>query len=278
MKIRHRITYDNDSVSKSFIDFLKEKNAKFEDNRYSGIAYLCEEDEWKEELYCILREENIISIIDVIYTKEEFERAQWYSMRSKFRFEYPQPEDDSSYEKLTYDNSKYCSGCGCGLKQKDSFRMNKAPQWGQRHFLMLNWIEDELFSNSIAKECLINEKISGIEFMDVVNHKKNTTFDDIHQIYIDKILEPGLVHLEQSVKEVLKCSRCGKTKYIGSGRGFTYRKDAFEDVDLDVVKSFETFGDGHMCARLIFVSKKLYQLLKNNKLDKDIAFEPIQLV
>jgi hypothetical protein len=279
MKIRHRITYNKESARKPLIDFLKEKNAKFEkSNSYIGVAYLCEEDAWKEDLYRILRKANEISIVDVIYTKEEFEKAQWYSMRSKFRFEYPQPDDSFSYKSQTYDNSQYCSDCGCGLKQKDSFRLNRDPQWGQRHFLMLNWVHDELFTSTIAKECLINERITGIKFMDVLNHKKNTTFDDIHQIYIDKILEPGLVDLEQSVKEVLGCSSCGKTKYIGSGRGITYRKDVFSGVNLDAVKSFETFGDGLMCSRKIFVSKKLYQVLKNNKLDKDIAFAPIQFV
>lgn len=279
MKIRHRIAYNKDLVSKKFIEFLKEKNAKFEKtNSYIGVAYLCEEDEWKDDLYRVLQKEKVTSLIDIIYTKEEFEKAQWYSMRSKFRFEYPQPEDAFDYRNQTYDNSRYCSSCGCGLRQVEGFRINKAPKWGKRHFLMLNWIEDELFIDTIAQEYIISEKITGLEILDVINNKKNTTFEDIHQIYIENVLDPSLVNMELSVKEVLNCRSCGKVKYIYSGRGLSFKKDTFQGLDHDIVKSFETFGSGHMCARIIIVSKKFYQVLKKNKLDKDLEFEPITLI
>jgi hypothetical protein len=276
MKIRHRIAYDKEKVSITFIKFLEEKNANFEKNNSNiGVAFLCEEDDWKEDLYRFLSLEKITSIIDVIYSKEELEKAQWFSVRSKFRFEYPQPEDAFEYKNNTYESAKYCLECGCGLEQKDNFRINKAPRWANRHFLMLNWIHDELFTNSLAKECIINERLTGFKFLDVVNHKKNILFDDIFQIYIENKLIAGLVDLNQSVKEVLECRSCGKIKYIYSGKGLTYRKEIFEDLDYDIVKTLETFGDGYTCARKILVSKKLYHVINNYKLDKDLVFEPI---
>ena len=117
-----------------------------------------------------------------------------------------------------------------------------------------------------------------MEFLDVIKYKKNISLEDIYQIYVERVLEPGLLNLEQSVTEVIKCSSCGKTKYIESGKSLTFKKEIFEDLDCDIVKSYETFGDGHMCAREIMVSKKLYQVIKTNKLDKDIVFEPITLI
>lgn len=278
MKIRHRIVYDKDTVSKEFIEFLKKNNAKFENNNsYIGAAYLFEEGEWKDDLYNLLKNEKAVSTIDSIYSKAEFEEAQWYSVRSKYRFEYPQPEDAFGYESYTYENSNYCGTCGCGLNQVNLFRINKVPRWGNRHFLMLNWIEDELFTSAYARECIIKEKILGLKFLEVMDYKKNISFDNIYQIYVEGILEQGLIHLNQSVKDVIKCSVCGNTKYIYSGRGLTFNKEVFENTNCDIVKTFEIFGDGHMCARIVIVSKKLYQVIKNNKLDKDLEFEPINL-
>ena len=46
---------------------------------------------------------------------------------------------------------------------------------------------------------------------------------------------------------------------------------------LDIVKSAEVFGDGHMCARVILVSKKFHDLLVSNSFDRDLALEPIFL-
>ncbi|WP_054750468.1 hypothetical protein, partial [Ruminiclostridium josui] len=254
------------------------KNSKFEDtNSFIGVAYIFEDDEWIDELYSYYQKEKITPIIDAIYTKEEYEKAQWYSILSKFRFEYPQPEDDSAYKGITYNNSKFCSSCGCGLVQKDSFRIVKAPKWGKRHFLMLNWVEDELFISSFAKDLLVRNSISGLRFLDVINHKKNIPFDDIYQIYIENELEPGLLELKQSVKEVRNCSICGKAKYIYSGKGLTFRKEIFSNINSDIVRTHESFGDGHICARKIIISKKLYQLIKNSNLGKDLDFEPIVL-
>lgn len=279
MKIRHRIAYDKEMLSEAFFNFLKEKNAEFEINNSSfGVAFIYEEDEWKDDLYSFLRTEKLTSIIDTIYTKDEFENAEWFSIRSKFRFGYPQPEDSFGYKSYTYESAEYCSNCGCGLKQKDNFRINKAPNWGKRHFLMLNWIQDELFTSEIARQSIMSKKIIGLKFLDVKNHKKSISFDDIHQIYVEEVLQPGLADVNQSAKQVLECSNCGEIKYIYSGKGLTYHKGIFEGINSDIVKTSETFGDGHMCARKILISKKFYQAIKDDKLDKDLVFEPISLI
>jgi len=43
MKIRHRIAFSKETVSPTFISFLKEKNAKFDrSSSYIGVAYIGE--------------------------------------------------------------------------------------------------------------------------------------------------------------------------------------------------------------------------------------------
>jgi len=278
MKIRHRIVFDKETVSQTFLIFLQEKKAQFDKSKSNiGVAYICEEDDWKEELYKFLQMEQITSIVDAIYSKEEYDKAEWFSIRSKFRFEYPQPDDSFGYKSYTYDNEKYCIECGCGLRQRDNFRVNKSPKWMKRHFLMLNWVHDELFVSSIARDCLNGNRITGLKFLDVISHKKNTVFEDFYQIYVENELAPGLINLNQSVKEVRNCSICDNTKYIYSGKGLTFRKEIFENLNFDIFRTHESFGDGHICARKIIISRKLYQAIKNGNLDKDLEFEPIVL-
>lgn len=206
------------------------------------------------------------------------EKATWFSVRSKYRWEYPQPEDYFNYIHITYDSMNYCDSCGYGARQKGEFRIKKNPKWGKRNFLMLNWVEDELFISNKVKEIIGNTDIRGCKIYDVINHKTNKPADDIHQIYIEGLLQPGLINEEQSIKEVLRCHKCGSVKYIYTGRGFTYKKDIFEGLNTNIIKSYEMFGCGHMCARLMFISKKLYNLLTSNSLDKDLEFEPINVV
>ncbi|MEA5018650.1 MAG: hypothetical protein VB009_08085 [Erysipelotrichaceae bacterium] len=279
MRVRHRIAYNKESVSKDFIAFLLTNNARFDNtNSFIGVAYIFEKEEYLSQLSLFYQKEKITPIIDVVYTQDEYDNTLWLSFRPKFRFEYPQPEDESKYKTMTYDGTKFCDNCGSGLVQKDSFRIAKSPKWGKRHFLMLNWIEDEIFINTIAKEFLVNNKIKGLDFLEVMNHKKNLPFEDIHQIYVKHKLNSGLINFEQSVKATKTCNLCGTIKYVYSGKGLTFKKEIFEGIDLDIFKTDEFFGAGHICARIVIISQKLYQLIKSSGMDKDIEFEPITLV
>lgn len=63
-----------------------------------------------------------------------------------------------------------------------------------------------------------------------------------------------------------------------SGRVLKYQKNVFDNVNVDIIKSSETFGDGHICSRLIIVSQEFFQFIKKNKLDRNLEFEPILLI
>ena len=52
MRVRHRIAYNKEAISKEFINFLSTKNSKFEDtNSIIGVAYIFEDDECIDKLY-----------------------------------------------------------------------------------------------------------------------------------------------------------------------------------------------------------------------------------
>lgn len=278
MKIRHRLVFNKKSISSKFLSFLKEKKADFTDDGTDlVVVYILEEDEWKDELYQFLQKEEIPSDVECIYSRKEVEQSTWFAIRSKYRWGYPQPEEFFNYKNSTYDSKNYCDICGCGLKQKEEFRINKYPKWGKRNFLMLNWVQDELFISNTVKDILVNAGIKGCRIFDVINYRTNKPIEDIKQIYVEEILQPGLSNEKQSIKEVLRCKKCGSVKYIYSGKGFTYKKEIFESLNTDIVKTAEMFGDGHMCARLILVSSNLRRHLILNSLDKDLVFQPITI-
>lgn len=279
MKIRHRLVFDKKSINPGFLNFLESKNAVFSDaGKDMVVVYIFEKEEWKDDLYDFMRKEKTTSIVESVYSKQEYEQATWLSIRSKFRWEYPQPEDASDYINITYDSRNYCSSCGCGLKQKEEFRVNKTPKWGKRNFLMLNWVYDELFISSMAKDIIQNTALKGYQVFDVINHRKRIPIDNMYQLYVEGILPSGLTNKEQSVKEYRNCRTCGSEKYIGSGRGLTFRKEIFEGINTDLIRTSETFGEGLICSRKILVSKAFYTTIKNNKIDRDLVFEPIQLI
>lgn len=277
MQIRHRIVYDKTTASKEFIHFLEERNATIKDNGTDFIvAYINEEEKWKTELFQYLDNEDILSEIELIFSKQEMEEAEWFTIRSIFRWEYPQP--DESYMELTYDLKQYCSNCGSGSKQNDSFRVKKEPKWGQRNFLMLNWVEDELFISDKMSRILKEKDLQGYKILNVSHSKKEIPLEHMYQLCVETIMQPALINLDESIRMILRCKECGSVKYIGNGRQRTFKKEAFQEVNVDILKTSEVFGDGRICAREILISKKFYEMLRDNKLDRGLCIEPVKLV
>ena len=221
---------------------------------------------------------NLLCRSETVFTKEELCNTEWLSMRSQWRFGYPQPEDDFNYENITYTRRNYCPKCSSGLKQTNPFRIKKAPKWGKRHFAELNWVGDELFVDDTAVTVLTQEGITGISFLEVQNKKGAEIFSNIRQLQVETVLDLGLQTDSASVREVTLCPECGIPKFLLNGIGMlSFRKEIFENQP-DVVKTGEIFGSDHYAARIILVRQKVYQTILRNKLERGLVFEPIELV
>lgn len=214
---------------------------------------------------------------ETIFTNTELDNAQWLRVRSKWRNGYPQPEKGFGYESITYCGDKICSECGCGLQQVDAFRLKQQPKWGRRHFMVLNWVDDELFVSPTAQGVLRNS-VSGIEFAQVRNKTGKETLDGMSQMKISHILPEGMVEECAPIRQRHVCPCCGTVKYVLTGIGkLAWRKEIFDGAP-DIVKSGEMFGSGHFATRLIFIRQSVYQLIRQNQLDRDLVFEPIDLI
>lgn len=221
---------------------------------------------------------NMMPLFDLEFTKKELREAQWLSVRTTWRYGYPEPSNKYGYEEITYTKNSYCSHCGTGLNQIDSFRFKKIPKWGQRHFYAPFWIEDEFFISETAKGMLENSALSGISFLPVKNKKGTEELPGVWQLVIPTVLDEGLIEVESSLECVSLCPHCGKKKYCENGKSKTmYRKSIFDDAP-DFAKSGDYFGGMPKSAsRQIIISQKAYRFLADNKLDKGLLFYPLDL-
>lgn len=275
MKVNRYITF-NEETAPRFTAYLKKNNIMFESDELVSVLNMTEDDPWWNEVKDFIGKELVTDLPETIFSTEELNRAEWLTMRSCWHYSYPQPED--RYKDVTYD-SGYCQKCGCGLVQKDAFRIKKAPNWGRRHVFQLNWVFDELFLSNTARGIFESADISGISFREVKNKSGEEIVSDVHQLVISHILPAGIVTKgKRSIDDVYDCSSCKTKKYHPTGIGMLAFDRYIFDNAPDIVKTGEEFGWGCGADRIIIVNQKVYQIIKQNKMDRSLVFEPIELV
>ena len=276
MEVWNHFTYRKD------LDPLTNNYILNNDIPYKSGEILCsvdisEDDPRWRELEQILKAEDNFYISENKFSKEEFFSAEWLTVRSQWYYDYPQPENN--YRRVTYMEEQLCSNKDCGMEevQKDSFRFKRTPKWGKRNFCMTNWVYDELFISTRAKELMESSDLQGVSFLQVKNKNGSDTLADVFQMQIPYVLPEGIADLTNRITEVYDCPVCGRRKFLSNGKGqFVFKKEAFDNAP-DFVKSAERFGSGLIASRLILVSQKAYRFITENKLDSSLVFEPILL-
>lgn len=278
MRIKHRYAFLNHNDIKKIIEFLNKNKIKYDitNDNLLIIVEAYEDESYWNELEKIMIKHRKEPITEKVFSSKELEDAEWLRVRSRWRWEYPQPEDE--YTKITYDDSSYCSSCGCGLVQQRNFLLKKSPKWGNKKFLMLNWIEDELFIPDDVKNMLLKTDLKGFNFRTVDNFKTKEILNNIHQIEIKNKLDTGMIFGSRDIVKEINCKQCGHKKVIiYGGSVLKINRNLFDESKYDIVKSNEKFGDGLMCASFIFISRKMYRLIKDNGWTKNLELEPIYL-
>lgn len=215
-------------------------------------------------------------ITEAVYTRREIADAAWLSVRSKWRWEYPQPEDE--YKHITYNDAGYCDQCGRGLIQRDSFYLKKEPKWGSRQFMQPFWVEDELFLKNDIIDELLNAGIKGTAFIPVKHYKTKNDLTTIKQMQVEKLLKEGLCFDEGDIDETIVCTKCGLTKHVLFGHAqLKVREDALKHNSVDILKTKDVFGGGLIAARTILITNKFAKLILDKKW-KSLVLEPVELI
>jgi len=274
MRIRHY--YPFNSSQKEILKFLDNRKVKYDCGEAITTFELFEDDTHFEKTKEFLELHDIhATVVEAIYSQIELNESKWLSCRSGWRYGYPQPnQENMGYRFTTYNSENYCIHCGKGLVQKESFVIKKEPNWGTRNFLMLNWVHDELFMTRKAESLLEKANLTGFSSYAVLN-TKGSNMEGVRQIYVKKILEKGLSN--EAISEVIVCPQCNFKKYMNKIGSVCYKKNTFENISDDIVKSQEKFGE-ITCSSIIFVSQKFYKTVTENKLNRGLIFEPVRLI
>ena len=137
------------------------------------------------------------------YSREEFEKSEYFLLRDSRSCGYPQPEEDFRYESISFDAEKICTECDCGRVQTNDLRVKKLSKHG--FWTFFSWLTDEFFvSEKVYEEVFAPH---GIEKRSVI--KGGKVVDGVYQLVIPVIDEP----LDLSDRDHWKCPVCGETKY-----------------------------------------------------------------
>ena len=275
MEIWNHFTFRKD-MHPLTTQYILTNGIRYEYGEIVSAVDISEKDPHWSELSRLLKLENNTYLSETKFSKEELFKAEWLTMRSKWHYDYPQPEDH--YTEMTYSEENACSNCGMGLVQKDSFRLKRTPKWGRRNFCMTNWVYDELFASPKAKELLDLSDLNGFTFLNVLNKSGREVLADIYQMQIPYIMPEGIETSSNCIEKVSNCPACGRKKFLSNERGqFIFKKEALLDAP-DFGKSAEQFGSGLTASRLILISHDAYKFIIENKLDSSLVFEPVQLI
>ena len=279
MDYKHRFGFNTQELE--LTEILDSLGIAYEDRSNCGIAVveILESDERWSTLKPHLDRTDQLVLTTPIYTQVEMENAEWYSLRSSWHWEYPQPNTDNfGYERNIIYSDNFCPECGAHKVQIGNFRIKRAPKWGRKCFLSLNWVHDVLFLNEHAKDILQSSDLNGFHFMKVLDTKGEKAIEGIYQLCTEGFAQPGIISNNDTVRTVQACMTCGLPKYSMTGRGIVYKKSAFEGICTDIVESTELFGFAHYAGRKTFINKRFYEVVVKNKLDNKLEIEPVRIV
>lgn len=275
MEINKHICIDED-IAPDLVDLLKSRG--FKPNFGGGyVIDIYESDPLWKEIRPYDESNKVVCVSNTIFTKKELRNASWLRIRSKWHNGYPQPESGFGYQKTTYDINSGCSHCEMNMKQKDSFYLKSEPKWGTRHLFMLNWVADELFCDEKVMRVFEKENVTGVSFYPVKNKKGDKIFENVYQLRIENVLDPGFILDQNTYDSIVTCPECNSKLYHPNGIGIKqFEADIFKNAP-DIIKSFEWFGWGKGVSRLILINQKVYRILTENSLDRSLEFQVVGL-
>lgn len=187
-----------------------------------------------------------VDVPKTTFSQGEIERAANLGLLPGWHDGYPQPADDGGYMRETYELTDYCATCGVGKRQKAPFAISKAPTWGKRGILQLNWIFDEYFTPPEVWAHVF--KPFEIEHREVVSYKTGQVLPSVVQLVISEITSVDWNGSRTS------CPACKRTKFDPVARGY---HPSPLTPRFAIAKSIEEFGSGASAHRLVLISRAL---------------------
>jgi len=223
------------------------------------------------EIRNLVQQKNGLDLFQTQFSAKEILGAEWLRVIPWFEHGYPQPEDTWVTSPINY--AEVCSECGT-YRQVSNYRIKAEPRLGKHDFMNLTWCYD-LFCTPAVLSDLRDHHIFGYEVWDAILHKTNLPAQTISQLYIPAIAGPGLTRVDDLTQK--QCPKCHIAKYFPHMKGILYFQRQAVVPGVDIMLSYEWFGDGHAAYREIIISNRLARLILEKKW-KGVKLKVVELV
>lgn len=272
MRITYRGTFSTNDKER-LGDFLKlTDRVTIDDDALLGEYYISN-DSVNFDLYQKKLKELRLSApndCNLKFTKKELSKVRYWKVRSTWRNGYP--ADENEYLKEHFGKTENIT-CDCNLSLTHPVSIKKLPNFKNRNFFQLFWLESLLFCSEKAKVILEKNHISGIEILPTYKGKlKRELVTDTYQL---KILNKTKYHplLKSTEFRFIEiCKECNSMKVYSSWDKIN--KYMINDFDLndDIFYSNDIFN-----SESIIISTRLKDILEKEKLDKGLEIHPVYL-
>jgi hypothetical protein len=227
-----------------------------------------------------------VTVTDTDFTEKERNSSSYLSIEATKMLGYPQPEewDEDEREKepsYPFDIYPYFENVfevantsrNYGIlrgKQIGSFSLLGEPKWGKSNIGSIFWSGDAFFTTpDIYKNIFEPLEIKSQTVLGYGNQKPLTT---VVQLLPQGVSDSKLILQQEQIGEVIDIQEWNIKKYTLYYKGFfpSFEKNPGQ---YDFFVSQEYFGSGGVNEKVVFISRKLYQLLKESDI-KGLKYYP----
>ena len=247
------------------VRFLEQKNVKYKIATITEMLIfdIYSDTEQSEEFleYIQRREGNLITKSSV-FSEQEMENANWYLLYAT-RMGMETKDVQYTYDAKCLYSTAYGIHKYHHLDQVNPFVSSKTPKWKNRY----NFCSEEtgfmtkIFCSDFAKEAIVKNQITGVDFIPVLKKDLKTNVSDVNQLMFPNKLPLEAYTFIGKYKEKV-CPFCGRKKYV------------FEEPNCDIIRlntdiipeGIDAFGSKIIVGEgfgeeLVVISKKFYNLL-----------------
>lgn len=230
-----------------------------------------------EKLRCVLPKSRVDTMI---FTKKEMREAPWLTMRSKciklesrndmVTFSFRCIETRENPNKTLYQVAHHYT-------QVAPYEF-KPIKWGTHNHFYSSYSGDyyTLFCDDYAKGVLCNGELSGVRFDPVIWYKKGCFLPDAHQIVpVGQIPRDALTIDEENTTRS-ECPFCHEERYDFNNVMRIIVKENVLDPACDFYATPQLFG-WRLPVSMMVVSQKVYRILTEANLTRNLVFEPVVL-
>ena len=250
--------------------------------KLSWVVFDLYEDQETFKKFKILFPFSVSIIIETEYSAEEIEKAEWLIVRS-INSKLKQESDEETFVYLCPTRNACKEIKYRHIEQVGPFLSKKKIKWKTNQFFCGTDAtgENYIFCKELTKT-MISDLWEGLDFWSVKKYDTKQKIEDVYQLHFKQILPLEAIALTGKEK-ISTCKSCGRKKvYIDERYQLALKKEymgkkSHQNVYVtEKIWSYDRIG-WHTVSFNV-VPHEFYQFCKDNRIDRGLVYEPIELV